>query len=90
MDSLQSGTSASPSTCRASVTVSITGRSGQRSPQARQAATRKLRSNGALCAASTAPSAKARKPGSTAWMSGASATIASLIPVSAAMSAGIA
>ncbi len=51
---------------------------------------RKLTSKGALCAVSTAPSAKARKSGRTAPMTGARATIASLIPVSAAMSAGIA
>ena len=46
-------------------------------------------SNGALCAVSTQPRAKARNPGSTAPTAGACRTIASVMPVSAVMSAGI-
>ncbi len=53
------------------------------------AAVRKPISNGALCAASTQPSAKARKAGSTAATGGAWLTIASVMPVSAVISAGI-
>ena len=47
-------------------------------------------SNGALCAASTAPWAKSRKLASASAAAGAGATIASLIPVSATMSGGMA
>ncbi len=46
-------------------------------------------SKGALCAVSTQPRAKARNPGSIAPIGGAWLTIASVIPVSAVMSAGI-
>ena len=50
---------------------------------------RKPTSKGALCAVSTQPRAKARKPGSTALIGGAWLTIASVMPVRATMSAGI-
>ncbi len=46
-------------------------------------------SNGALCATSTASPANSRKAGSTEPMRGAPATIASVMPVSTAMNAGI-
>ncbi len=46
-------------------------------------------SNGALCAVSTQPRAKARKPGSTAPAAGACRTIASVMPVSSVMSRGM-
>ena len=88
--SLQLGTSAAPSTSRASATVSSTGKSGQGTPQAPQAALRKPTSNGALCAVSTQPRANARNLGSAAAIGGAWPAIASVIPVSAVMSAGIA
>ena len=90
VDSLQLGTSSSPSTQWASSTVSTTGPSGQGRSQARHAAIRKLTSNGALCAVSTPPRANARKAGSTSTSGGAAATIASLMPVSAAIRSGIA
>ncbi len=90
VDSLQLGTSSSPSTQRASSTVSSTGKSGQGRSQAWHAAVRKPTSNGALCAVSTQPRAKARKAGSTSASGGAAATIASLMPVSAATRSGIA
>ncbi len=88
--SLQLGTSSAASASRARVTVSSTGGDGQRSPLLAQAAARKLTSKGALCAVSTQPWTKSRRTGSTAAAGGASATMASLMPVSSAMSAGIA
>ena len=54
------------------------------------AAARKLTSNGALCAVSTAPWAKSRKLASAAAGGGAAVTMSSLIPVSATMSGGMA
>ena len=90
VDSLQLGTSFSPSTQWASSTVSTTGKSGQGRSQAWHAAIRKPTSNGALWAVSTQPCAKARKAGSTSTSGGAAATIASLMPVSAATRSGIA
>jgi len=90
VDSLQLGTSSSPSTQRASSTVSTTGKSGQGSSQAWHAAVRKPTSNGALWAVSTQPRANARKAGSTSASGGAAATIASLMPVSATTCSGIA
>ena len=90
VDSLQLGTSSSPSAHRASSTVSTTGKSGQGRPQARHAAVRKPTSNGALWAMSTQPRANARNVGSTRSSGGAAATIASLMPVSAATRSGIA
>ena len=61
---------------------------GQASPQSPHPATRKLRSNGALCATSTQPRAKSSSPGSTAASRGAAASIQSLIPVRSAMPGG--
>jgi hypothetical protein len=90
VDSLQFGTSSSPSTQRASSTVSSTGKSGQGSSQAAQAAARKLMSKGALWAVSTQSRANARKAGSTRSSGGAAVTIASLMPVSATTCSGIA
>src|ERR1700733_2547762 len=87
--SLQSGTSASPSTDRASAAVSRTGKSGQAMRLAPHAVVRKPTSKGALCAVSTQPLANAMKPGSTAPIGSAWLTIASVMPVSATMSAGI-
>ena len=88
--SLQLGTSSAASASRARVTVSSTGGDGQRSPLPAQAAARKLTSKGALCAVRTQPWTKSRSTGSTAAAGGASATMASLMPVSSAMSAGMA
>ena len=75
---------------RASSTVSTTGEPASAARVPAHAAVRKPTSNGALCAVSTQPRAKARKPGSTAAGRRRAATMASLMPVSAAMSAGIA
>ena len=86
--SLQSGTSPSPSTCLATVTVSSTVKSGQRSPQSPQAELRKPRSKGALWAVSTRPPAKLSKAGSASPGCGAAATIWLVIPVRASMSPG--
>ncbi len=55
---------------------------GQVSPQSPQAARRKARSNGALCATRTQPCAKLSSPGSTEATRGAAASIQSVIPVS--------
>ena len=88
--SLRSGTSAAPRTSRASSTVSSTGKAGQGTPEVPQAALRKPTSKGALCAVSTQPRANARNIGRTALIGGAWPTIASVMPVSAVMSAGIA
>lgn len=72
----------------ASRTVSSTSKPGQPRPAAAHAATRKRRSNGALWAVSTLPSANASRPGSTAATGGARASIRSLIPVSSVIGAG--
>src|SRR6185437_16297573 len=53
-----------------------------------QAAVRNFRSNGALCAARTLPSANLSRPGSTAATGGADASIWSLIPVSSVIAGG--
>ena len=90
VDSLQLGTSSSLSTRRASSTVSTTGKPGQGRSQVWHAARRKPTSNGALCAVSTPPCAKARKAGRTRSSGGAAATIASLMPVSVTSRWGIA
>ena len=58
---------------------------GQAMPFSAQAALRNPRSNGALCATRTAPRANSRKPGSTAPMRGAAATIIVVMPVSTLM-----
>ena len=61
--SRQSGTSSGPSRRRARTAVSSTATGGQRMRFAAQAAVRKPRSNGALCATSTQSLAKARNAG---------------------------
>src|SRR6266571_2994544 len=86
--SLQSGTSSGSITRLASMTVSSTVKPGQASPQSLHPATRKPRSNGALCATSTHPVAKSSSPGSTALSRGAAASIQSVIPVRSAMLGG--
>src|SRR5271165_3095741 len=86
--SLQSGTSSGSITCLASMTVSSTVKPGQASPQSPHPATRKPRSNGALCATSTQPRAKSSRPGSTAPSRGAAVSIQSVIPVRSAMPGG--
>jgi hypothetical protein len=70
--------------------VSSTWQAGHGTPQAVQAALRKPTSNGALCAMSTRPRAKLRNPGRTAVIGGAWATMALLMPVSTAISGGMA
>ena len=75
-------------TCLASVTVSSTVKPGQVRPQSPQAASRKPRSNGALCATRTQPSAKRSSPGRTEVSFGAAASIQSLIPVRSSMDGG--
>jgi hypothetical protein len=98
--SLQLGTSSAASRPVASrrrasatvsrTTVSSTGPAGPGRPALAPAAVRKLISNGALCAVSTAPWAKSRKLASAAAGGGAAAIILSVIPVSASMSGGMA
>jgi hypothetical protein len=74
--SFRSGTSCGVSIrCRASRTVSSTSNAGQGRPMPVQAAVRNRRSNGALWAASTLPSANASSPGSTAATGGADSSI---------------
>ena len=74
--------------CLASRTVSSTSKPGQAHPMPAHAAVRNAKSNGALCAASTLPSANASKPGSTAATGGADVSIWSLIPVSSVIAGG--
>jgi hypothetical protein len=65
--------------------VSTEAAAGHSSPFSAHAALRKPRSNGALCATSTAPRANSRKAGSTAPIRGAAATMLEVIPVSTLM-----
>ena len=58
-------------------------------PSASQPARRKPRSNGALCATSTAPRRTRGTPAAPSSIRGAPATIASVMPVSTAMNGGI-
>ena len=83
--SLQLGTSSRVSTRRARTAVSTEAVAGHAMPFSAQAALRKPRSKGALCATSTAPRANSRNPGSTAPIRGAAATIIEVMPVSTLM-----
>jgi hypothetical protein len=67
----------------------MTALGGQSMPLSAQAAVRKPRSNGALCATMTLPRANSMNRGSTSPIGGAPATISSVMPVSAVMSDGI-
>jgi hypothetical protein len=82
---LQFGTSSRLSRRRARTAVSTEAAAGQAIPFSAQAAFRKPMSNGALCATRTAPRANSRKPGRTAPIRGAAATIIEVIPVSTLM-----
>ncbi len=82
-------TSSRPRAYRASRTVSSTALPGHASSQRAAAALRKEMSKPALWATSTAPRLNSRNAGSTCSIRGADTTMASVMPVSAAMNGGI-
>ncbi len=87
--SLTFGTSSRSKVRRASTAVSSTSKRGHGMPSSRLKYLRNPVSNGALCATSTVPRANSRKLGSTWAMRGLSMTMASVMPVSTVMNAGM-
>ncbi len=83
--SLQLGVSSRVTTRRASLAVSSTSKRGHGRPCRAAKCWRNPTSNGALWATSTHPRANSRNWGSTCSIGGATATIASVMPVSTAM-----